>query len=97
MSLAPLAAMPALPLAPAEGGVRASGRAVRRSRPVDGRVPGRASADMAAALPSERARCMPRPASDLGIVIDRSNAAAQTGVGFDSSRDVSLCCFDRCH
>jgi hypothetical protein len=35
-------------------------------------------------LPSERARRMPRHASDLGIVIDRSNATAQTGVGFDS-------------
>jgi hypothetical protein len=43
------------------------------------------------------ARCMPRPASNLGIVIDRSNTAAQAGVGFDSSRDVSLRCFDRCH
>jgi len=41
--------------------------------------------------------CMLRPALDLGSVIDRSNAAAQTGVGFDSSRDVSLRCFDRCH
>ena len=40
---------------------------------------------------------MPRPTSDLGIVIDRSNTAAQTGLGFDSSRDVSLRCFDRCH